>query len=252
MALSAQDLAQAFEETIWSLPGETLSVAEPALEHFLDVLGVRVPAILAELCDEVLIESFRKGFFRRLVFEVCLHHRYERPLRGLFYQRTQDFHHAQDLVQELYLKLLDNSTLERFDPTRFFRPWLFQVARNLCVDDHRRTAISGGAGRPDESALASGPLRLNEFDLASAEAGPVEQTIGREVEALVNAAITNLPEDHRRVIQYVLQDVGPAEIARRLGLVRSQVYRLTFLARRGIERALARPDPSQRGGTISS
>ncbi len=60
--------------------------------------------------------------------------RYERRAYGFFLSRTRSRERAQDLYQELFLRV--HRARDRFDPTRPFAPWFFQIARRLLVDDH--------------------------------------------------------------------------------------------------------------------
>ncbi len=55
---------------------------------------------------------------------------------GFFFARTGKKETAEDLSQEIFLKLVEN--IERFDETRGrFVVWFWQVARNLLVDHYR-------------------------------------------------------------------------------------------------------------------
>src|SRR5512140_2651584 len=63
-------------------------------------------------------------------------HRYERPLSSFIYRHTGG-RDVEDLYQETWWRVVRQSA--RFDPTRRFSTWLFQIAVNLCRDWHRRT-----------------------------------------------------------------------------------------------------------------
>ncbi|MBW2457879.1 MAG: sigma-70 family RNA polymerase sigma factor [Deltaproteobacteria bacterium] len=63
-----------------------------------------------------------------------LYARYERPLYGFIRKHLSDRHEAEDVLHETFLTLLrqrPSATL------RTFRAWLYQVARNLCLNRHR-------------------------------------------------------------------------------------------------------------------
>lgn len=64
---------------------------------------------------------------------------------------------AEDVLQEAFLRAF--ATLDRFDGSRPFRPWLFEIARNAAIDAQRRRRKTGElppeAGEPalpDEAA----------------------------------------------------------------------------------------------------
>src|SRR3712207_9510231 len=60
--------------------------------------------------------------------------RYHRPLLQFVYRQTGDRHLAEDLVQELFTRLVTY----RGAPPRQFRPWAITITRNL-VRDHFRS-----------------------------------------------------------------------------------------------------------------
>ncbi len=61
--------------------------------------------------------------------------RYERPLSH-FISRYTSGRDVDDLYQETWMRVVRHAA--RFDQTRRFSTWLFQIAVNLCRDWHRR------------------------------------------------------------------------------------------------------------------
>src|SRR5215471_16311025 len=64
-----------------------------------------------------------------------LYGRYERPLYQFVF-RHGGGRDAEDLCQETWLRVVASAA--RFDRTRRFSTWLFQIAVNLCRDAYRR------------------------------------------------------------------------------------------------------------------
>src|SRR5215471_598675 len=64
-----------------------------------------------------------------------LYGRYERPLYQFVF-RHGGGRDAEDLCQEAWLRVVRSA--RRFDRTRRFSTWLFQITINLCRDWHRR------------------------------------------------------------------------------------------------------------------
>jgi len=62
--------------------------------------------------------------------------RYERPLSSFIHRHTGG-RDVEDLYQETWWRVVRHAA--RFDPTRRFSTWLFQIAVNLCRDFHRRS-----------------------------------------------------------------------------------------------------------------
>jgi RNA polymerase sigma-70 factor (ECF subfamily) len=121
--------------------------------------------------------------------------RYERPLSRFLFRQTGG-RDVEDLYQETWLRVVRNAP--RFDATRRFSTWLFQIAVNLCRDWHRRTA----------------PVAAHE----PPEAGSSAET--HRVEAGMDAArlLAHLPEPQREVlILRYYHDLPESEIASILG-----------------------------------
>jgi DNA-directed RNA polymerase sigma subunit (sigma70/sigma32) len=58
--------------------------------------------------------------------------RFQRRVYGFAYRYIRDADEAQDLVQEIFLRLYRK--LGRFDARRPFEPWLWRVAANVCAN----------------------------------------------------------------------------------------------------------------------
>jgi hypothetical protein len=67
----------------------------------------RLRLLLAEWADETLALAIQKNCFRKHCFEELLVHRYEAALRRWFYRQTGDWDRVLDLLQGLYLHLLN-------------------------------------------------------------------------------------------------------------------------------------------------
>lgn len=78
--------------------------------------------------------------------------RYERPLSAYLHRRT-DGRDVEDLYQETWMRVV--RAAGRFDVSRRFSTWLFQIATNLCRDWYRRRAPESVVGDPDEQPSPS-------------------------------------------------------------------------------------------------
>ena len=65
-----------------------------------------------------------------------LFRRYERRAYAYFLRRTQSVDRAQDLYQELFLRI--HRFRSSFDPALEFKPWFYRIASRVLVDDFRR------------------------------------------------------------------------------------------------------------------
>src|SRR6059036_3462334 len=151
--------------------------------------------------DEELIAAVASGDGRGLE-ELC--RRWERPLYQLIARHTGG-RDVEDLYQETWLRVVHAAS--RFDPTRRFSTWLFQIAINLCRDWHRRAP-------PD-------PVDPARLEPMSTGRNPMEATeAGIDARRLLAA----LPEAQRSVvILRYYHDLGEDEMAEILGCPRGTV-----------------------------
>jgi len=167
--------------------------------------------------DEDLMRAVVRGN-ERAFEELC--RRYERPLYG-FLARHVGEEHAADLHQDTWLRVARHA--ERFDPTRRFSTWLFQIAINLCRDWHRRP--------PPEPVAPADADHPGAATTAASEAGIDARRL-----------LAALPEAQRTVVILRLyHDLSETEVAEILGCAAGTVKsRLHYALERLV--ALARDD----------
>jgi len=225
MSPSPRELARVLDDLIWSDEVDP-PAAEPGLRLFLPGLGTPLAAVLAELSDESLAQTYRRALFRHEVFEELFVNRYERLLRGWFYKRTQNRDSMQELIQEFYVKLLTANTLAAYNPEYPFRPWFWQVVHHFWVSELRRRPKGREVG---SALLAAEPAH---------EVGPVEEVLTQELQQRLDETISSLPEDEQQVVIRSGNGEKVSLIADAMGVPISRVYQLHFRARRAIERRL--------------
>jgi RNA polymerase sigma-70 factor (ECF subfamily) len=156
---------------------------------------------------------------------VKAHHR---RIYSLCYRFTGSAHDAEDLTQDVFIKVYGNLTT--FDLARgSFQTWLTTLARNLLVDHFRRTkqqrvtdSMDAGWDESEELPMAN---RL-------AATGPTQhdRAAQKEIARMVQEALTKIsPELREAVILRDLQDMDYKEIAQVLripeGTVKSRISR---------------------------
>jgi len=148
--------------------------------------------------DEELVPRLARGDEAALA---VLLRRYERPLSAFLFRHTGG-RDVDDLYQETWIRVVRSAP--RYDPTRRFSTWLFQIAVNLCRDWHRRHGDEPRGEPPEIGSTA---------DLRRAEAG-------------IDAArlLARLPEPQREVlILRFHHDLAEDEVAEILGCPRGTV-----------------------------
>jgi RNA polymerase sigma-70 factor (ECF subfamily) len=70
----------------------------------------------------------------------CLYNRYAKQLLNFFYFTLHnDYNKAQDLVHDLFLKLIEKHNT--FDNSQIFKAWIFRVASNMCNNEFRSDKV---------------------------------------------------------------------------------------------------------------
>lgn len=176
--------------------------------------------------DEFLMARYADG--DAAAFEE-LFRRYEPRAHAFFLRRTGSRERAQDLCQELFLRI--HRARDRYDAGRPFAPWLFQIARHLLVDDARR------AHRAHEVPLGAHEPRAE-------HAGSEARLGDREA---VGQALAGLSGEERHIlVASKLDGVGYPELAAQLGKSAEAVRQIASRALRRLRAAppLAEPLPS--------
>src|SRR5438552_1373549 len=94
--------------------------------------AVRTPRQLTD--DGQLVAATRRG--DDVAFEQ-LYERYRGPITGYVQKMVKDHARAEDITQEVFM-----SALRRMRETErpiAFKPWVYEIARNACIDAHRRS-----------------------------------------------------------------------------------------------------------------
>jgi len=146
-----------------------------------------------------------------------------RKVYGLCYRFTGSGSEAQDLTQEVFLRVF--RTVRTFRSAEgSFGTWLARVTRNLLIDHYRRTRQERVTDSIEEQ------LPMLEEAGAAASARPDQSVAGREASEILQATLQKLSPDLREaVILRDLQEMEYREIAAVLGIpegtVKSRINR---------------------------
>lgn len=153
---------------------------------------------------------------------------HSRSLVALFRRRGASLARAEDLTQEVFLKLCEST--HQYEPRERFQAFCFRVARNVWVDECRRIAVRSGA-HPE-------PLRLHEAELAGATVEPHAALSLDEEQRGLESLLLALAPAHRRVFELVLiAGLTYSEIAAQLSIPVGTVKSRMFHAVRRLRRA---------------
>lgn len=167
--------------------------------------------------DESLMILMQKGDHR--AFQ-CIYERYAPRLNGFFFKMLWlDAEMAEDYVQDLFTKIIDKPEL--YKESYNVKPWLFQIAANMCKNAYRRQSF--------EQAYRQ-HLEKEGVHLAY-----IEQNIDYKLQSdQLSVALAQLEEDHRTIflLRYQ-QEMSIEEIAETFdlpqGTVKSRLYTIRQL-----------------------
>jgi RNA polymerase sigma-70 factor (ECF subfamily) len=194
--------------------------AEKSLRHHLDdpdvALMLRVqrdePGAFAELI----------ACFGQLVF-------------GRFFRQLGDRQEAEDLAQEVFLRLYRNR--KRYQPSAKLATWLFHITQNVARNAFRArrrhpcVSVSLLPGQCDD--WAGGGLRNRQEESPSR---PLER---RELASIVRAAVSGLASRQRVALElHQFRDLTYAEVARELDMSPKAAKSLLYRARNQLRESL--------------
>lgn len=174
-----------------------------------------------ERLEEALIERAKAG--DQLAYSELVDLYLRRVYRAA-YSVVRNVEDASDVAQETFVRAF--RSLDRFDPNRPFYPWLYRIARNLCINLVTRRRD------PEQSIDDS-------FGVVAEEPNPEQRAIRRELAEEVRNAVDRLPEIYRQIIELQhFQECSYAEIAEILGIPMGTVMSRLYHARRRLREML--------------
>ena len=167
--------------------------------------------LITKESDKELIIRFQLGdvaSFDQLVA------RYEKPLLNFLYRFTMDYQLAEDVFQEAFFTVYKKA--QKFDLSKKFSTWLYEIAVNKAVDKLRKKKILV-ALKPEIENIKHDQLN------------PEENYEKREIQTRLQKALGFLSEEHRLVLVLKhYQGLDYKEIAEILncpiGTVKSRIY----------------------------
>lgn len=155
--------------------------------------------------------------------------RYHRAVFSIAYRMTGSRTEAEDLCQDVFLRAY--RSLDRFDRSLPFGPWLRRIASNASLNHLRHRAVSRGSASDAQGAEQNVPDRA---------AGPEQRAASAETADRLGRALAALPAKQRLAftLKYV-EDLTAEEIAQAMDAPRNTVKTWLLRAREALRRELA-------------
>lgn len=182
----------------------------------MSTLGASQPAF--SRTEALLIEAARGGDERAFGE---LYERYSQRIFAYVLSIVRDHGRAEDIVQDVFVSALRR--MRCTDCGISFKPWIYEIAKNACIDELRRVQ----RGREVSIEQGSGD------QLASADPGPDTSFERGQQLAILNGAFRGLSErQHKVMVLRELEGLSYTDIAARTGMTVPMVESTLLRARR--------------------
>ena len=176
------------------------------------------------ITDHKLVAAVRRGDDR--AFET-LYERYHRRIHAYVFGMVKDHQRAEDVTQEVFV-----SALRRMRATErpiAFKPWIYEIAKNACIDQFRRSRRAEEVSYDADEGLAPGDYGR----LVSREPVPDAAVAAKQQLDHLCGAFGGLSDAHHEILVLrELEGLSYREIGERMGMSRPAVESTLFRARR--------------------
>ena len=141
------------------------------------------------LSDNELIESFQAGNTR--AFDTLID-RYQEKIYTTILFMVKDSYLAEDLIQEIFIKIIDNIKQKKYAEEGKFLPWALRISHNYCIDHFRKVKRTPTIKTSDDQDIFE-VIKNTEH---SADYKMTRSQTHQNIQALVDL----LPEEQREII----------------------------------------------------
>jgi len=144
---------------------------------------------LEQVADLDLIRSFQAGDTE--AFDVLVT-RYKDRIYSSILFFVKDTYLAEDLFQDVFIKIIDTLKNKRYTEEGKFLPWALRIAHNLCVDYFRKVKRTPAIKTSDDQDI---------FEVINvSQEAPDQKLMRGESHDKVRRMLDLLPEEHREII----------------------------------------------------
>ncbi len=192
--------------------------------------------------DEDLMMQCRKGDMS--AFELLVR-RYQNPLINYIHRSIDDYHRAEDLSQETFLRVFKSAS--RYEPTASFKSWLYTIATNLCRNEIRNRSRRNTYYLED--LVEEGEDIYHTEIMRDTRYLPDMLLEKKEQRQMIRKALAQLPENQRIALTLVTyQELRYEEVADILGCSVGAVKALIHRARQKMKKLLIKAGIREESG----
>lgn len=203
---------------LWVAPSSHPINAQPPVVRPVTTQG---GAVEEAAIDAALVERVQSG--DRLAFDLLVR-KYQHRIVSLVQRFVPDWHEAQDVAQEAFIKAY--RALPNFRGDSAFYTWLYKIA----VNSAKNFLVSQSRRPPTDDVQMDDAVHQEDAGRMHDRATPENEFLRAEVERTVLAAVEDLPEDIRTALTLrEIDGLSYEEIAQimncPIGTVRSRIFR---------------------------
>lgn len=144
---------------------------------------------LQKALDTDLIRSFQEG--NQLALEILINRYKEKIFSSIFFL-VKDKYLAEDLFQEVFIKVIDTLRSDRYNEEGKFVQWALRISHNLCVDYFRKINRVKIINSGDDKDI----FETLDINAESADSYLVQS----QTHSKIRDMLQHLPEEQREVI----------------------------------------------------
>jgi RNA polymerase sigma-70 factor (ECF subfamily) len=184
--------------------------------------------------DEDLMGKVRLG--NKHAFEVLIH-RHQRPVLNFTFRFMGDPTEAEDLTQEVFLRVWKSAGAYR--PDAKFTTWLYRIATNLCINKQRAIRIRRLFAQSHPQEERQGFKDAFIIGKGAELLIPKDRLIDSEQSFQLSNALNELPTSQRLAIVFkIYDDMSYQEIAQIMDRSISAVDSLLIRAKKNLRKKL--------------
>jgi RNA polymerase sigma factor (sigma-70 family) len=158
--------------------------------------------------DSELISQYRNG--SEIAFEKLVD-KYKSRIYTTIFMIVKDKGVAEDLLQDLFVKVVQTLNSDRYNEEGKFQPWIMRIAHNMAIDHFRKMK------RYPTVVMEDGSSVFNTLNFA--EENVEDLKVKDETYEMVKQLIDELPENQKQVlIMRHYMDLSFQEIAEQTGV----------------------------------
>jgi RNA polymerase sigma-70 factor (ECF subfamily) len=142
-----------------------------------------------QLNDNELILQFQQGNTR--AFDALIDRHQERIYNAILFM-VKDSYLAEDLIQDIFIKIINNLKQNKYNDEGKFLPWALRIAHNFCVDHFRKVKRTPTIKTSDDQDL---------FEIIKHSDHPADYKMTRtQTHRNIQELVDLLPEEQREII----------------------------------------------------